>query len=144
LYKNKQVQYQGRSSIDYTLTLDTAKELAMLENNDTGRIVRRYFIEIEKRYRDWMGFVMPRLEIDYDLFGEREGYDYLQLLRSVGCSTGKSAVRSRIGRHRGEFWKSINGLWFVSKDYGKTIILYAIARRWSKEISQNKTIIEKR
>lgn len=40
---------QGR--IEYTLSLDMAKELAMVENNDNGRVVRRYFIECEKVLR---------------------------------------------------------------------------------------------
>lgn len=40
-----------RKSIDYILSIDTAKELAMIENNSTGRAARRYFIQCEKRYR---------------------------------------------------------------------------------------------
>jgi len=34
---------------EYLLKLDCAKEIAMVENNDQGRKVRKYFIEIEKR-----------------------------------------------------------------------------------------------
>ena len=36
-----------RRSIDYHLTLDMAKELSMVENNDMGRQARRYFIACE-------------------------------------------------------------------------------------------------
>lgn len=39
----------GRPSKEYTLTLDMAKELAMVENNTTGRLIRKYFIECERR-----------------------------------------------------------------------------------------------
>jgi phage anti-repressor protein len=37
---------------EYILKLDTAKEIAMVENNPKGRMVRRYFIEAEKRFRE--------------------------------------------------------------------------------------------
>ena len=35
--------------IDYHITRDMAKELAMIENNEQGRKVRRYFIQMEKQ-----------------------------------------------------------------------------------------------
>ena len=38
----------GRPTTEYGLTLDMAKELAMVENNIKGRQARRYFIECEK------------------------------------------------------------------------------------------------
>lgn len=42
---------RGRPATDYHLTLDMAKELAMVENNDAGRRIRRYFIALEKQAR---------------------------------------------------------------------------------------------
>jgi len=38
----------GRPSMEYIVTLDMAKELAMLENNVKGKEVRKYFIKCEK------------------------------------------------------------------------------------------------
>ena len=42
----------GTKLTEYYITIDMAKELCMVENNETGRLIRRYFIEVEKRYRD--------------------------------------------------------------------------------------------
>ncbi len=38
------------SEKDYLLTLDTAKEISMIENNAKGREARLYFIDCEKKY----------------------------------------------------------------------------------------------
>ncbi|CAD5378993.1 Anti-repressor protein [Pseudomonas sp. OF001] len=45
----------GRPGQEYLITLDMAKELAMVENNDQGRMVRRYFIAMERRAREVHG-----------------------------------------------------------------------------------------
>ena len=42
----------GRPTLDYHLTIETAKELAMVENNERGRQVRRYFIDCERRAKE--------------------------------------------------------------------------------------------
>ena len=39
----------------YHISLDMAKELAMVENNEQGRQVRRYFISMEREARESRG-----------------------------------------------------------------------------------------
>ena len=51
LPKSGESDTQNVSRIEYALTLDMAKELSMIENNDKGRMARKYFIEVENRYK---------------------------------------------------------------------------------------------
>ena len=41
----------GQSKKEHVISLNTAKEMAMLERNDVGKRVRKYFIEVENRYK---------------------------------------------------------------------------------------------
>lgn len=42
----------GRPLLDYILSIDTAKEIALVEKTDKGKQIRKYFIEIENKYKN--------------------------------------------------------------------------------------------
>ncbi len=48
----KNSSLQPKKTLDYNLTLDCAKQLAMVERTDIGALVRRYFIIIEKAFKN--------------------------------------------------------------------------------------------
>lgn len=50
---HKKMEANNATLIDYFLSLDMAKELSMVENNEKGRQARLYFIEVEKRAREF-------------------------------------------------------------------------------------------
>lgn len=48
---HKKMEANNATMIDYIIKLDTAKEMAMLERNDKGKQVRKYFIQVEEKYK---------------------------------------------------------------------------------------------
>lgn len=55
---------------DYVLKMDMAKEIAMVENNTKGMLARRYFIEVEKKYRQIINVsnLSPQLQMFNQMF----------------------------------------------------------------------------
>ena len=51
----------GRPQIEYALSVDMAKELSMVENNEKGKQARKYFIECEKLARNT---ILPSYQIE--------------------------------------------------------------------------------
>lgn len=50
----------GTPRKEHIIKLDTAKEMAMLERNDQGKIVRRYFVAVEKKYKEQVTQSKPK------------------------------------------------------------------------------------
>lgn len=82
--KNVQNPLGGRPAINHQLTLGMAKELCMLQRNETGREVRRYLIEIENNWNSPEAVMARALK-----FSERK---LLELHNKVQCLETRVAV----------------------------------------------------
>lgn len=71
----------GRPSENHVLTLDMAKEISMVQNNDKGRQARRYFIECERRAKEKQAAALPQ--------------DYASALRELAASVEQAELEKR-------------------------------------------------
>lgn len=99
---------KGRKPTDYHLTMDMAKELAMLERNEVGRRVRQYFIAVEKEAREAASTsrMIPKGVHSRQINGRRV-YPYRRLAEKLGYRTGGSMYdrKRRYPNHFIEFDK---------------------------------------
>lgn len=125
----------GRQAIDYSITLDMAKHLAMLQRNEKGRQARQYFINAEKELRRLQTALMEGFdkagELFRDVFSlEEEGHTWYacaQLTLQVGRQGTGCGYQVRVKRmaaagkvkkimHRGRL------AWFVRKDFVREVL----------------------
>jgi len=94
------VESDSRARIDYALTLDMAKELCMVENNEQGRKARKYFIDCEKQLKQ---NILPQQSqvspLIYHASGLEGGLKIASLLGLKGDKALYAANRAMIREH---------------------------------------------
>lgn len=110
---------------EYHLTLDMAKELAMLERNEVGRAMRRYFIAMEKKAKGG-ALPLPKLAHAENVLGSlkalkfnnRKMYVYREVLRAFGYNTtsgGASQRKKTYGHHFVNFGDKL----YITEEFAK-------------------------
>ena len=83
----------GRPAIDYSITIDMAKHLAMLQRNEKGMQARQYFIQAEKQLRQLKSAL---------LHGFDEVETILKTCSSIQLETGTWYVATQLRRMCGK------------------------------------------
>lgn len=87
----------GRPGMEYHLTLDTAKELAMVENNEQGRQVRRYFIAMEREARESRG--VSYLSVSQQLAIHRQVPKLLSQIKAETAPAIRATLHAQLVQH---------------------------------------------
>ena len=113
----------GRPKKEYILKLDIAKEIALIENNDQGRALRRYFIEIEKRYRKIVNTNNSNQLID--LMQNAINYMKENNLRVDNLELGLKEVKNEIENIKSSIDIKIQNNYCLSSDIAEQLGLYS-------------------
>lgn len=97
----------GRPRIEYELSIDMAKEICMVENNERGKQARRYFIECERRAKGLnLEALSPQLQLLIQMEQRTLQLEAQQQENAQAIATIKETFLSR-----DEDWrKKINGM----------------------------------
>lgn len=89
--ENTKELHGGRPATEYYITLDMAKELAMVERNERGKDARRYFIECEKKLL--AGRILPVARDPDDITVHTKNFEGLVgALKAIGMDNATAAA----------------------------------------------------
>ncbi|MFC2497135.1 antA/AntB antirepressor family protein [Capnocytophaga granulosa] len=117
LRQNGRKVEKGRPTINYYLSLNMAKELAMVERNEQGRKIRRYFIEMEKIAMQTI-IKMPK---SLNVYG-MEALPYVEWLLLHNYSVTSGQYHARIRKHPQHFYKASTGKWYINKAFAEQLL----------------------
>ena len=132
---------QVRKLQDYLLTIDMAKELCMMSKTEKGKEVRKYFIEVERKWNDPQEIVkrgyailqnentqlkLENKNLTIQLEESNKKADYLDVIlgtpdalaiSQIAADYGYSAVNFNKLLHKVGIQHKVNGQWILYKAY---------------------------
>lgn len=145
-FPNLEKSKGGRKAMEYHLTLDMAKELAMLERNEVGKSIRRYFIEAEKELRTKRLYAAQATITEISktvkpiIINGRKMYEYRQVQSMLGFSTRSSISNVRQAGYAGLI-VVFNGKAYCSEEYVRVMMSSAKTRALRAEAKQAKPVL---
>ena len=128
LPKNGQKVFH-RPRTEYFLTIDMAKEIAMVERTEVGKMIRNYFIEMEKIALQTI-IKMPK---SLNVYG-MEALPYVEWLLLHNYSVTSGQYHARIRKHPQHFYKSSTGKWYVNKAFAEQLLTIRQGMQALKEV----------
>lgn len=121
----------GRQAVDYHLTLAMAQELAMLERNEIGRSIRRWFIAKAKEAHNLPAMDMLFKGLKAKRLNDREMYPYREILERAGYTRNANGGRAK------RYW-----MHFAKE--GKTLFVtaeFALHLYHQKQVLKNRAVM---
>ena len=116
LPKNGQ-KVSHRPRAEYFLTIDMAKEIAMVERTEVGKKIRNYFIEMEKIAQQSIIKMPPSLN-----FYGKEALPYIEWLLLHQYSVTSGQYHRRIKKHPEQFYRTAEGKWYIHREFAEALL----------------------